>query len=300
MDLRRLVIVVLILAGCGAAPDVHYRKGRTLHRQGKLAEALREADAGLRAEPSWRFRILKADILLSRADTKTAKELLASAQLPADPELLARLKMAQGYAEYLTSNYSAAEQLLQQAAQVAKPLGLPALEATIENRMGLVEVQQGRLDAAEQAFRHVIEVATAQNDPYLESTATGNLGFLFLNAFRFEDAIYWFEKASAKFHDLGNMNSYYISLGNLGTCYLRCYNTVCVKQTQNIVKQALLVITICGKQGQNIVKQPLLVITICGNQVSSEYSETGPPSYNNNVFKTSLEYSGTAPPDITI
>lgn len=221
MDLRRLVIVLLILAGCGTAPDVHYRKGRTLHRQGKLTEALREADAGLRAEPSWRFRILKADILLSRADTKAAKELLASAQLPADPELLARLKMAQGYAEYLTSNYSAAEQLLRQAAQVAKPLGLPLLEATIENRMGLVEVQQGRLDAAEQSFRHVIEVATAQTDPYLESTATGNLGFLFLNAFRFEDAIYWFEKASAKFRELGNMHSYYISLGNLGTCYLR-------------------------------------------------------------------------------
>lgn len=221
MDLRRLVIVLLILAGCGTAPDVRYRKGRTLHRQGKLTEALREADAGLRAEPSWRFRILKADILLSRADTKTAKELLASAQLPADPELLARLRMAQGYAEYLTSNYSAAEQRLRQAAQVAKPLGLPGLEATIENRMGLVEVQQGRLDAAEQAFRHVIEVATAQNDPYLESTAMGNLGFLFLNAFRFEDAIYWFEKASAKFQELGNLNSYYVSLGNLGTCYLR-------------------------------------------------------------------------------
>jgi CHAT domain-containing protein/Tfp pilus assembly protein PilF len=221
MDPRRLVIAFLILAGCGTPPDVRYQKGRSLYHEGKLAEALREADAGLRAEPSWRFRILKADILLSRADKRAAKELLASPQPPADGELLARLKMAQGYVEYLTSDYSAAEQLLRQAGEAAKPLGLPTLDAMIENRMGMVDVQQGRLDSAEQAFRHVIEVAAAQRDPYLESSATGNLGFLFLNAFRFEDAIYWFERASAMFHQLGNMNSYYIALGNLGTCYLR-------------------------------------------------------------------------------
>src|ERR1035437_282960 len=221
MHLRRFAIVFLILAGCGTSPDVHYRNGRLLQKQGKLTEAMREAEAGLRAEPSWRFRILMADILLARSDINAAKALLASPQLPPDSESLARLRMALGYAEYLTSNYSGAEQLLQQASQTAKPLGLPLLDATIENRVGLVEVQQGRMDAAEQTFRHVIEVGAAQHDPYLASTAEHNLGFLFENAFRFEDAIYWFEKASAMFHELGNMNSYYVALGNLGTCYLR-------------------------------------------------------------------------------
>lgn len=221
MDPRRVAIAFLILTGCGTSPDVRYQTGRSLHRQGKLAEALKEADAGLRAENSWRFRILKADILLSRADSSAALELLKSPQLPADAELLARLKMAQGYAEYLTSNYSAAEQLLQQAARAAKPLSSPWMDAMIENRKGLVEVQQGRLDEAEQAFRHVIEVATAQRDPYLESTAMGNLGFLFENAFRFEDAIYWLDEAGARFREIGNLNGYYRALGNLGSCYLR-------------------------------------------------------------------------------
>ena len=129
--------------------------------------------------------------------------------------------MAQGYVEYLTSDYSAAERLLRQAGEAAKPSGSPWMDAMIENRMGLVEVRQGRLDRAEQAFRHVIEVAAAQHDPYLEATAMGNLGFLFQNAFRFEDAIYWLDKASAMFQQLGNTNSYYIALGNLGSCYLR-------------------------------------------------------------------------------
>jgi tetratricopeptide (TPR) repeat protein len=221
MDPRRLAIVFLILAGCGTSPDVHYRNGRLLQKQGKLAEAMREADAGLRAEPSWRFRILKADILLVRADINAAKGLLVSTEPPTDPESLARLRMAEAYVQYLTSNYSAAERLLQQASQTAKPLGLPSLDAVIENRIGLLEVQLGRMGVAEQAFRHVIEITAAQRDPYLESTAEHNLGFLFENSFRFEDAIYWFEKASMTFRELGNMNSYYVAIGNLGSCYLR-------------------------------------------------------------------------------
>ena len=107
---------------------------------------MREAEAGMRAEPSWRFRILKADVLLARSDTKGAKELLASAEPPSDPELLARLRMDQGWVEYLCSNYASAEALLHQAAGTAQPLGVPLLEATIESRIGVVETRQGRLD----------------------------------------------------------------------------------------------------------------------------------------------------------
>lgn len=212
---------MLILAGCGTSPDVRYKNGRLLHRQGRLKEALEEAEAGFRAEPSWRFRILKADILLARSDVNAARAMLTSAQLPADREQLARLRMAQGYAEYLMSNYAAAEQLMHQASEAAQPLERPRLDAAIENRLGLIEVKQGHLDLAEQSFRHVIEVAKDEHDPYLESTAMGNLGFLFQNAFRFEDAIYWLDKASAMFHQLGSMNGYYVTLGNLGNCYLR-------------------------------------------------------------------------------
>jgi CHAT domain-containing protein len=221
MDSRRLAIGFLILAGCGTSPNVRYQNGRLLLKQGRLDEAMREADAGLRAEPSWRFRILKADILLTRFDVDGARQLLTSTEIPSDQESLARLRMDQGWLEYMRSNYSGAEQLLQQAGEVAKRPSLPVVEAMIENREGLVEVQQGRMDAAERNFRHAIEVAAAQHDPYLESIAEHNLGFLFQNSFRLEDAIYWFEEASAMFRQLGNMNSYYVALGNLGSCYLR-------------------------------------------------------------------------------
>ncbi len=187
---------------------------------------MREAQKGFDAERSWRFRILKADIvLLARSDVKTAKELLSFAPLPSDPESLARLRMDEAYMENLASHYSSAEALLKQAAQTAKPLGLPMLEAVIENRMGLVEVRQGRMDLAEPAFRHAIEVAAAQDDPSVQASAMGNLGLLFQNTFDFEEAIYWFDKTSAMFQQLGSMDAYYKTLGNLGTCYLRLGDT---------------------------------------------------------------------------
>ena len=196
-----------------------YEKSKTLLRQGKLEEALKEADAGMRAENSWRFRILRSDILLARSDAKGAKDLLASADPPTDQELLAHLRMNQGWAENLDSNYANAEALLQQAAQIVQPLNLPSLQAVVEMRLGNVQVKQGRLELGERSLRHVVEVTGSQNDLNLQATAMNNLGLVFLNAFQLEEAVYWFERASAVFRQLGSMHSYYVTLGNLGSCY---------------------------------------------------------------------------------
>ena len=221
MGLRRLAFLCLILAGCGTSPDVRYRSGRLLLKQGKLDQAMLQADAGLNAEHSWRFRILKADILLARSDIAGAKALLSEPGEPMDGESRARRKVDEGWMEHLASHSAQAELLLAQASDIAKPLRMPLLDALIENRMGLVSMRLGRMDFAEQAFRHVIEVTSRQGDPYLQATATGNLGFLFLNDFRLEDAVYWFEKASTLFKQLGNTNSYFITRGNLAATYQR-------------------------------------------------------------------------------
>src|SRR5580698_9214600 len=161
MDLRRLVIGFLILASCGISPDAHYKSGRLLLKKGKYNEAMREADAGFDTEHSWRFRILKADIVMrARSDIKTAKELLSFTPppSPSDPESEARLLTDEAYLESLASHNAKALVMLQQALEIAKPLVMPALEAVIENRIGLVAVQQARMDVAETAFRRVIEL----------------------------------------------------------------------------------------------------------------------------------------------
>jgi CHAT domain-containing protein len=228
MDLRRLVIGFLILASCGISPDAHYKSGRLLLKKGKYNEAMREADAGFDTEHSWRFRILKADIVMrARSDIKTAKELLSFTPppSPSDAESQARLLTDEAYLESLASHNAKALIMLQQALEIAKPLGMPALEAVIENRTGLVAVQQARMDVAETAFRRVIELAAAQHEGDIEAGAMGNLGLMFQNSYDFEEAIYWFDKAGARFQQLGLADAYYQTLGNLGSCYLRLGDT---------------------------------------------------------------------------
>jgi CHAT domain-containing protein len=221
MEPRRLAIAFLILAGCGTSPDVLYQNGRRLLRQGKNEDAMHVAEAGMRAEPSWRFRILKADVFLALSDSKAAEKLLAAKDPPSDPELLARLLMDRGWAENLDSHYAKAEDLLQQAYRVVTPSNLPSLQTLIEMRLGNVQVNEGRMDLGERAIRHVIEFTGAQHDYNLQANAMTNLGFLFLNAFQLEEAIYWLDKARLMFRQLGVTDSYYITLANLGSCYQR-------------------------------------------------------------------------------
>jgi CHAT domain-containing protein len=221
MDLRRHAIILLTLASCGTSPDAHYQNGRLLLKQGKLNEAMREAEAGMRVEPSWRFRLLEADVLLTRSDVNAAKKLLAFPQPPSDLESLARLRMDQGSLESMASNYSGAEALFRQASQIAKPLDRPLLEALIENRLGLALLDQGRMTEGELCFQHVIGVTSAGRDPNLEASATNNMGLRFLKSFQLEEAIYWFEKARLEFRQLGMANYYYFALANLGSCYQR-------------------------------------------------------------------------------
>jgi CHAT domain-containing protein/predicted negative regulator of RcsB-dependent stress response len=217
MGLHRLAIVPLILASCGTPPDARYQNGRLLLKQDRLDEAMVQAEAGMRAERSWRFRILKADILVARNDTKAAQELLAFTPPPSDPESLARLRMDEAWLETLDSHFARAEELLQQAVQIVAPLHLPRLAAFIEMRLGNVQVRQGRTDLGELTLRHVIELA--QHEPSLEATAMHNLGFLFVSRYRLEEAIFWFEKAAGVFQQTGSLNLYYATLGNLGSCY---------------------------------------------------------------------------------
>ena len=101
--MRRLAIFAIVLTGCSAnrrppSPDDLYHNAETLLRQGRLKQALAAADSGLRVEPSWRFRLLKVEALLSSGQAREAAQALDSAALPDSPELRARWLMHRGHA----------------------------------------------------------------------------------------------------------------------------------------------------------------------------------------------------------
>ena len=214
---------VCILGNCrrSESPDAIQQRARFLLRQGNLKEALVAADAGFRREPSWRFRLLKAEILISSGKAPEAMEILRGGELPATPDLQARLMMHRGMAKILQSDYAGAGDDLDRARQLAQPLHDALLDAEIDLRLGGLQIRKSDLPSADASLRRTLSTATSVGDPYLEAAATGNLGVMFLNSFRYDEAIYWLDRAREAFIQLGSVSSIARASGNLGWCYYR-------------------------------------------------------------------------------
>ena len=172
---------------------------------------------GTSVELCWRFRLLEADCLMGLGRPREALTLLEGA--PPDGELAARQAMLQGWAAYLLSDYSRAENLLDNAHHLAEAAGAKVLVAEVELRQGLLRVAN-RPDEADTVLRHALEIATQAGDVYVQTLASGNLGFLFLNGLsRYDEAIYWFNRTLALAKQIGASTLAAQTVGNLGSCY---------------------------------------------------------------------------------
>lgn len=184
-----------------------------------LSKAHKIADARL----EWRFRLLKAEILVARRDPAAALHVLEQ-QPPAGPdwaEFRGKALLLRGQAANLLSRYQEAEKLIAQAADAAHQSGSPSLEAQVDLRRGFLQLRQGDFENAEALFRGVIAAANGLQDSYLEASAIGNLGVALLQASRYDEAIVWFEKAKGIFARLDARESIARVSGNLGWCYFR-------------------------------------------------------------------------------
>ncbi len=217
---RPAALALLFLCGCGwPGADSLYRDAQSLLRRGDLKTALAKAEAGLRAEPSWRFRLLKTEILLTSGEAAGAGRFLASLPAPADAETRARKRMFEAQADYLQSNFLEAEAAIEECAALAAPLKIPLLDAQIESRRATLALRQGETATAEPLYRHVLEIALQQGDSYLAANTMGNLGVLYMNSSRCDQGIYWLDRAREQFRKLGSEVAYAKTIGNLGVCY---------------------------------------------------------------------------------
>ncbi len=222
--IHRALLALLLIAGAGCgrpSADVLFRRAEQYKQQENFRSALESAEEGFRREPSWRFRLLKADILLASRKAREALEALRAPEDSLTPEQRAQLAMYRGTAAYLLSDYPAAEADLVRARLLAKRLALAGLDGEIELRLSTVQVRQGRLRDADSSLRDVLRIAAEQHDSYLEANAMGNLGFMFMNSFRYDEAIYWFARARPAFEKLHSRTRVNRTIGNLGWCYHR-------------------------------------------------------------------------------
>jgi len=228
-----LAIAVMALIACGSSVpslDAEFRDGRSLLRREQYDLALRKALDGLSAAERsgnqtdlWRFRLLRADILMgqSRAE-KTLVLLDGYGKPPAGSEwaeVRAHLLLLRGRASFSRHSLRESEDLLTQAAGAAKEAGSEFLSAEVLLRQAAVLVQLNRFEEARRVSQAVADAALQLHDGYLEASAIANMGVDLLTESRNDEAIPWFERAIVLFTTLGAGDSVARAQGNLGYCF---------------------------------------------------------------------------------
>lgn len=222
-------LAAFVFAACRSHSDVsnEYRLARELLQAERYDAALSLADRWLRHSQQnlnpdfeWRFRLLKAEVLLARHQVEQASALIAghpngSTQV----ELTGRALLLQGQIAYLESRYRDAEDLLARAAEFAKQAGSRTLAGEVLLRRGTVWMRLEQFDRAEDAFRRVIEAASQTHDYHLEGSGTGNLGVNLMTTGRYAESIPWLERARSAFRRIGAEDSLARTDGNLGASY---------------------------------------------------------------------------------
>ncbi len=224
--MRYLLVAACVVASYGDAgpigPQELYRQAETRRRQWELNSASRLASRGLkgwsaRSAPEWywRFRLLKAEILLERGETKAALPLLTGDAPTA--ELRARLEMNLATASFRQSKLAEAGLHYDQA----RALATGDLAAEIDIKRSYLLAMRRQFGEAEKVLTGAIH-SLGGRDPYLEAYAQINLGFSRMRQGHLEEAVTAYERA----RDLstgkgGSRRAAVLALGNLGSCYFR-------------------------------------------------------------------------------
>ena len=228
---RVLAVLALVAAACacGVGPDLEevYSAAQSDLRRGNLTAAAGRIDPILDGRGvtddavwTWRFQLLRADVLISRLEMDGAQALL-EAPLPAGAEfdsLRARQKFL--LARVLTTR----GQLKPAAAAIDEALALAPADATLRLDADIltsqIQFRTGQWTAAEANLADVVARAARAGDSYRRAQALNNLGMGLLVRSRFDEALSWFEQVLA-LDDLQQTTIYGQALNNAGSCYAR-------------------------------------------------------------------------------
>jgi len=181
-----LTTACLALAcGCSTRPrpEQAYESIRQEFRHGNLDSALQHADlefqkySGKDEYWAWRFRTLKAHILIFRGSYNESLQLLAP-ELPAAlarSDIAVRRKLIQGIAHDSTQRYNDSVQDLIEAAQLAQSYQ-PELVGDVAQARGNLEIDRKHYPEAVEAFQLVLTAARNRNLPAIQAAAFSSLG----------------------------------------------------------------------------------------------------------------------------
>ncbi len=230
--MRRLAALALVLlCGCSLTRteslDTLFDVARGELRSGELAKAQRSAERGLSAADArrellfhWKFRLLRAEILIN---SKRAEEVMAQLGETVPPgkqfaPLAARQLMLQGQANSILGHADQSAALLAEARGVAEAAHAADVLVDIENLQGLQAWKNQRYEVAEGFLRSALGRARALKSPYLEGIILLNLGLIPFQQHRYDEAVGYFEEASRRAGPKLQM-VYSAAQVNLASCY---------------------------------------------------------------------------------
>jgi CHAT domain-containing protein/Tfp pilus assembly protein PilF len=229
MKLAVTVLLFLALLTCNERDplSVSFEQLQAKLQRGESSAVVDESERQFQrwrtnAEWSWRFRILEAEALTSKGQSREALELLDKdfpSKLSQTPVGIRR-RMIQGFANCFLPNFPEAERLLTEAAELAKDRA-PELEGEIALRRGTLAFLQNDLDQAEALFRSAQSAAHQLGQSFLEANALGSMGLIETRRQHYDRAIDLYNSSLKLSRSLQARTSEAKTLGNLGWNYLR-------------------------------------------------------------------------------
>lgn len=231
----KICIVTLSLCTC-ANPDRRseaiYQRVERLRRAGDAQGALRQLEtdwAGLhgnmRELSQWKFRVLKAELLLSVGDFAGALELLA--QDPPgtlkDARIRARMLADRAYAIDKSNQKERVDtaSIFDQAYDLAHRAGGDEIISHVLIFRAIHRLDHSQLDLAEADLRAAIDAAVRAHDSFRAASARATLGMLYIPYRRYDEALQWLLLALETTRHEGYDGLTALILTNTGWCYFR-------------------------------------------------------------------------------
>jgi CHAT domain-containing protein/Tfp pilus assembly protein PilF len=168
-------------------------------------------------EWAWRFRILKAQLLVFRREYKEALLSLQESLPPslAATDIAARKAMVEGVAYRYAQEFEDSEKKFIEAERLAS-FYQPRMILEVLNNRGALEVEEVKYMAAQETFQRVLLLARKQKDQVQEANALTNLGYAATKQEHFDEAIDWNQSALKLSRALGMKDTVGVILGNMG------------------------------------------------------------------------------------
>ncbi|HXP68523.1 MAG TPA: CHAT domain-containing tetratricopeptide repeat protein [Candidatus Dormibacteraeota bacterium] len=221
----------MLVAGCAKKqarelPSLYSDVWLRLNR-GDLTGARAECDAAQtegaasNTEWSYRFRILKAEILWRQGLNDEALALL-NVSLPvqlAKSDTAVWQKITEGGAYSYLGRYKEADEALAGAELLAR-MNQPDLLGQVALRRGTLDFLRDDAPAARSEYLSALGIARNLHDPFLEGSALGNLGLVSTKLERYDESIGWNQQALELSQTTGAHGSTAVILGNMGWSYV--------------------------------------------------------------------------------